>query len=304
MIRTKKQLNNEKNFRRDRMVTHKKLDEIMFDVQAARSKDLFPMWEFSENTAQTIYSPTLKKELHKAPMSYNLVPNSELILPIRDKIASVFGPKGFRTVAKSFDNRQFFVDFYINESVAYVDRKRKDGIVTKVSVTNSYDGELKQRVDSFGHRLVCENGLMAFSSELLSVGKHLKGVGVLNLSPLMEKIEKLQTNVVFFRALDARKMTMKELDEVVDAVKESKSVKYPVKMTYRFSDILKEELDVLGKKRPSAWDTYNLFNRNLNENNFPDSNLMPEERVRIDKKVLNTIFKTLNIQPNRLALKK
>ncbi|MFK7979289.1 MAG: DUF932 domain-containing protein [Saprospiraceae bacterium] len=273
----------------ENLVSHDELNDILFSAEVKETSDFFGGKEFASNLSHCVYLPQKDKVVQLCGGSYELVHNRKIILPIYDKMRSIFGERGFKTEIDSFDDRRFYVRFIVDGDIHSI--IKGDDICPTVEIRNSYDGTVKQTVGMGYNRLICENGLMAFTEDFTVSVKHSKKAGMIDLQPIYKKLENVEVKLEQFKRLSDRVVTPDELIKIIHAVKASPSIKYPRKMIEPAKLIAEKEALQL-KTDLNAWLVYNGFNNPLNH--F-ETKLLPEEISKIDSRVLRTIEKTLSL---------
>lgn len=269
------------------LVSHESLDEIIFPVEKKKSADLLLTANFASDLEYCVYLNEQNKIAQFCGNNYQLIRNENLFSPIYDKLLSVFGTNGFDTKIESFDDRRFYVEFEIKDSIFEV--AKGDELYPVIRMRNSYDGWLKQSA-SFGYnRLICTNGLTAFDESVSFSKKHHKLSGILDVNRILKQIEEIEVRVERFKKLTDRMVTPSELDTILKTIRENKSIKYPAKMLQSVRYIAEKEAAVL-QTDMSAWLVYNGLNYPLNHH---ETKLLPEEASKIDARVLSSIEKTL-----------
>ncbi|MEM6338969.1 MAG: DUF932 domain-containing protein [Pseudomonadota bacterium] len=271
------------------LVRHTSIDDIIFPVAKKASGDLLLTANFATDLEYCVHLEQQNKITQFCGNNYQLIKNEDLFLPVHDKLVSVFGSSGFDTKVESYDDRRFYVEFEVRNSIFEV--IDKDELCPVIRMRNSYDGWLKQSV-SFGYnRLICTNGLTAFDEEMSFSKKHHKLSGLLDLNKVLEQIETIEIKIERFKKLTDRVVTPQELETILKTVKESKSIKYPAKMLQSAKYIAQKEAAKL-QTEMNAWLVYNGLNYPLNHH---ETKLLPEEASKIDSKVLASIEKTLSL---------
>ena len=269
------------------LTQHEELNDILFSAEIKNTGDHFSGTEFSDDLKKCVYLPEQNKVVQFCGRSYQLVHNRELILPVYEKMKSIFGETGFKTEARSYDDKRFYVRFILEDSLHTI--LGKDTICPEVVIRNSYDGTVKQMVGIGYIRQICANGLMAFTSDVTVSLKHSKKFGVANLDPIFKKLEKMEIQLDQFKKLSNRIVTPKELEKIKEEIRSKADIKYPKKMIE--SAGLRAQIESLElNTHLSAWLIYNGFNYSLNHK---ETKLLPEEASRIDHRVLQTIKKSL-----------
>ena len=273
----------------ENLVSHDQLNDILFSAEIKETSDFFEGKEFANNLSHCVYLPQKDKVVQLCGGSYELVHNRKIILPIYDKMRSVFGESGFKTEIDSFDDRKFYVRFIVDGHIHTI--LKGDDICPTVEIRNSYDGTVKQTIGMGYNRLICENGLMAFTEDFTVSVKHSKKAGMIDLQPIYKKLENIEVKLEQFKRLSDRVVTPDELTKIIHAVKASPNIKYPRKMIEPAKLIAEKEALQL-QTDLNAWLVYNGFNNPLNH--F-ETKLLPEEISKIDSRVLRTIEKTLSL---------
>jgi len=216
--------------------------------------------------------------------SYHLVHNRELVLPIYEKMKAIFGETGFKTEARSFDDKRFYVRFTLEDRLHTI--LGKDTVCPEVVIRNSYDGTVKQMVGIGYVRQICANGLMAFTSDVTVSIKHSKKFGAINLEPIFKKLEKLEIKLDQFKKLSDRIVTPEELKKIALEIRTKPTIKYPKKMID--VAVVTAQKESYKLRTPlSAWLVYNGFNNPLNHT---ETKLLPEEATMFKKTTLNSIL--------------
>ena len=269
------------------LVNHTELDSILFPAEIKNAKDHFPNTDFSDDLSKCVYLPKLNKVVQFCGRSYHLVHNRELVLPIYEKMKAIFGETGFKTEARSFDDKRFYVRFTLEDRLHTI--LGKDTVCPEVVIRNSYDGTVKQMVGIGYVRQICANGLMAFTSDVTVSIKHSKKFGAINLEPIFKKLEKLEIKLDQFKKLSDRIVTPEELKKIALEIRTKPTIKYPKKMID--VAVVTAQKESYKLRTPlSAWLVYNGFNNPLNHT---ETKLLPEEATRIDRRVLQVIRKSL-----------
>ena len=273
----------------ENLVSHDQLNDILFSAEVKETREFFDNTNFASNLSHCVYLPKKDKVIQLCGGAYELVHNRKLVLPIYDKMVSIFGERGFKTEIDSFDDRRFYVRFIVDGDIHTI--IKGDDVCPTVEIRNSYDGTIKQTVGMGYNRLVCKNGLMAFTEDVTLSVKHSKKTGMIDLRPIYKKLENVEVKLEQFKRLSERRVTPDELTRIIHAVKTSPGIKYPKKMIEPARLIAQKE--ALELDTPvNAWLVYNGFNNPLNH--F-ETKLLPEEISKIDSRVLRTIEKTLSL---------
>jgi len=273
----------------ENLVQHDELSDILFPVEIKKATEHFPDTMFSDDLSKCVYLPNQNKIIQFCGRSYHLVHNRELVVPVYEKMKSIFGETGFKTEARSYDDKRFYVRFTIEDSLHTV--LTGDKICPEVVIRNSYDGTVKQMVGMGYVRQICANGLMAFTSDVTTSVKHSKKFGAIHLEPIFKRLENMEIKLDQFKMLSERIVTPEELTKIAAEIRTKPGIKYPKKMIDSAVLTAKKERHQLGSQL-SAWLVYNGFNYPLNHY---ATKLLPEEISRIDKRVLGVIKRTLSL---------
>lgn len=271
------------------LISHKKIEDILFPVVKIKASELFSSMTFADDLTHSVYLPDQNKVVQMCAETYQLVDNEYLIGPIYDRMKKLFGEKGFDTEVKSYDDRKFYVKFIIKNQVFEI--IKGDDICPVIEVSNSYDGSMKQRIGLGYYRMICSNGMMAFTRAFTSDQKHSTRLGKLSLDPIFKQLDKMELRLEQFNQLTNRLITPTEMGTITAKLRDSNSIKYPKKLVSIGPLIAEKEAAQLGIGL-NAWLLYNGFNNALYHS---DGKLLPEERERIDRRVLGVIEKELSL---------
>ena len=268
---------------------HKKLENIFFPVIKVTIQELYPDTQFANNLTHAIHIPEKNKTVHICPKSYHLVDNERLIAPVVDKLNQVFGPNGYQTTVKSYDDRKFYVSFTINQEIYKI--MGNDSVFPMIEVKNSYDGTIKQSASLSFYRLICRNGMMGFSHEYSLSKKHTQEDGELNLDPIFKDLKRIDTRITRFKHMTDRRVTPDELIQITETIRKSRTIEYPTKLVDQAPLIAQKEAAEL-QQPLNSWLVYNGFNNILYHSR---GKLLPERREKIDQKVLQTLESILEL---------
>ena len=271
------------------LTTHDSLTDIFFPTQTKNIKDFFSDVDFASNITHCIYLPNQNKVAQLCGSGYNLVTNETIMMPIYEKMLSIFGEMGFKTEITSFDDRRFYVRFIVDGQIYNI--LKGDDVCPVVEIRNSYDGNVKQTVGIGYQRLICKNGLMAFTEDMALSVKHSKILGTINLLPIFEKLDNINSKLERFKALSDRQVTTDEMTKILQAIRSSPTIKYPKKMIDS-ARLMAQKEEIQLDTPMNAWLLYNGFNYPLNHY---ETKLLPEEASKIDQRVLRVIERTLSL---------
>lgn len=217
--------------------------------------------------------------LHTCTDRYDLVKNEDLIEPFHKYLVSKYGKNGVDVKVRTKNDTFFYVDFILKEIKGEV--QVGDIINPVIEIGNSYNGMMKRFVKLGYHRLVCSNGMRAFSAEVSNEKKHFKQSSVESstdwekyLKVMLFKLENLlkdyDKHIERFRKLNERRLTHKELEELEVIIK--KKTSYPKKLIEETGEIIQRE-NRLGLQT-TAWLAYNAYNQ-----------LLFQEKIKLDEHI-------------------
>ena len=131
--------------------------------------------------------------------------------------------------------------------------------------------------------------MQRYPKALVANQKHSVSAGKLNLNPVLEQLEQMEIKLDRFHRLTDRRVTTREMDDIVEKIKESYTIRYPKRLIDSAPVIAQREASQL-RSDLNAWLVYNGFNNALYHS---ENRLLPHEREQIDGRVLNVIEKTL-----------
>lgn len=269
------------------------LENILFNVEQVEltpERQQFTEYNFAGQFSSVIYCPSMNKILHLAGRNYQLISNEQLIMPIHSKLVSMFGSDGFEVHCLNEDDRRFSARFILKDKVIEV--AQKDYVNLMIEVQNSYDGSLRHSLGLSYFRQVCTNGLMAWRKETALDNKHVSDY-VPSLQTIIRKLNDLDGSIQQFRKLSERRVTSKEMDEIMVKVREFKhNDSFPKKLIHEVSLKIHEEAEALSTE-PNAWLMYNGFNNVLNHH--PAVGLAMDIKERVDRNVLRLIRQELSL---------
>lgn len=269
------------------------LENILFNVEQVEltpNREQFTEYDFGGQYASVIYCPSMNKVLHLSGRNYQLITNEQLIMPIYDKLQSMFGESGFDVSCMSEDDRRFSARFVLKDKVIEV--AQKDYVNLMIEVQNSYDGSLRHSLALSYFRQVCTNGLMAWRKETALDNKHVSDY-VPNLEIIIKRLDELDISLQQFRKLTERRVSSKEMDGIMEKLREFKNNdSFPKKLLSEVSMKVHQEVEQLNSE-PNAWILYNGFNNILNHH--PSVGLAMDIKERVDRNVLRLIRQELSL---------
>ncbi|MEQ6169153.1 DUF932 domain-containing protein [Ekhidna sp. MALMAid0563] len=260
---------------------HEHLTDIFFPVEVQNSAE-FQGMKFASNISHCVVAPTLNKVLGYRTDDYRLALNEEFIMPVYERLVGIFGDN-IRTNVKSFDDRQFYVELAVESS--YFEITKDDAVCPMITLQNSYDGGIKQSYALSYYRKICSNGLHGFSEEYSVKVRHSKGNQEIDFEPLFKDLEKVETRIDVFKELTERRLLPDELDTLVSYVNQANHLKFPKSNLDTVAEIATNEAQELAVEL-NPWIAYNAFNNVLNHGK---SRLFPQDKVKIDKNILDTV---------------
>lgn len=267
------------------------LDSLFFEVEQIElngNREILSDHIFANQYSSAIYCPAMNKVLHMAGSKYQLVTNEQLIMPIYDKLNAMFGKSGFTVQCKNEDDRRFSAQFVLTDKVIQV--ADKDALNAMIEVQNSYDGSLQHSMALSYYRQVCTNGMMAWKKETQIAQRHDKGFQF-NLDKILVRLDALDVQLHEFRKLTERTVTSKEMEQIMERLKEFKNHDaFPKKIMQEVPLKVYQEAEQL-KTKPNAWLLYNGFNYFLNHDQR--IGLGMDSIERIDRNVLRVIQQEL-----------
>lgn len=267
------------------------LENLLFGVEQIQlddNREILTDYQFSSQYSSAIYCPSMNKVLHMAGSKYQLVTNEQLIMPIHDKLNSILGSTGFRVQCTNEDDRRFSAQFILTDKVIQV--ADKDALNAMIEVQNSYDGSLQHSIALSFYRQVCTNGMMAWKKDTQIAQRHDKDF-LFNLDAILTRLDALDVQLQEFRKLTERQVTSKEIEQIMDKLKEFKNHDaFPKKIIQEVPLKVYQEAEELSTT-PNAWLLYNGFNYFLNHDQR--IGLGMDSKERIDRNVLKVIQKEL-----------
>ena len=265
------------------------LQEILFPVEQLDPKKLFPKMNFGRQLSSAIYSPSLKKTLDFVGSQYKLITNESLVMPIYDKLVTIFGEHGFKTQCWNEDDRRFAIQFILHDKTIAV--AQQDLLNCMIEIQNSYDGTMRQGISLSYYRQICSNGLMGWRKGEDEKQKHFS-TDLPSLEKILKRLDNVGYQLKQFRKLQERVVTLQEVEDLKKVLKQQTAFNFPKKLIDVAIDGIGTEADLAHSQR-TAWIVYNSFNRILNHDDRVG--LAMDKIERIDKNIINTITKELHL---------
>jgi hypothetical protein len=276
--------------------TASNLDSLFFPVEIVNlyETELFNDIKFCTRYSQAIYLPFFEKVVNFAGSNYQLTTNQDFFLPIYEELTKTFGHSQITVKTLNEDDCRFSADFIIqNKELKIAD---KDCVNLMVKARNSYDGTTRASLEFLTYRQICSNGLCAWipiDGLNKDVLKHNTDISQLIMG-LGKSIHKMSLSLTKFEAFTDRMVTGKELDQVMQTIKDQKgSIGFPKKIISEVPAKIAQEMKMLDSFDMSAWQLYNGFNYFLNHDSR--INLRDSIKAQIDIQVKDTIIDVLGL---------
>jgi hypothetical protein len=134
------------------------VEDILFNVEKVSMESINGIKGGTSETSFAVVGDINgeKQILNVCSSRYNLVPNSEIFLPIVQELNA----RGieYKVNFKSIDNVKFYGEFIITDDVMSIGMD-EDKIHHKINIAHSYNGLLNYSINMGYYRLVCSNGL-------------------------------------------------------------------------------------------------------------------------------------------------
>jgi hypothetical protein len=264
------------------------MESTLFDVEITPFSEYFKTEDnHNKKYNQVVHSKALNnKILGIVGKDYTLISNREVIVPIYNTLAEMFGVDGFTCGVKQTDDVMFFYTFNIHSNTIKIGEG--DVLNVRVIVGNSYDGGVKHFTKFEYFRKVCENGLHAWTTESHIIKKH-QSQNIVSIEELTNALENLKKVATRYEALSQRTVTADEIELFVLELEAMKA--FPKKKVPLIKEILKSESSLL-KIEPNAWLLYNAANNVINHH-FGNDNLPEQVRYKLDSDVAKKLDKIL-----------
>lgn len=267
-------------------------ENILLDVEQIpldHNRQILTNFEFGGQYSSLIYSHSLNKILHFAGRSYTLVKNETLMMPVYEKLVSMFGSKGFTTQCFNEDDRRFSAQFILDEKEIKV--ANQDYLNVMIEVQNSYDGSLRHSVGISFYRQICSNGMMGWKQDSMVQKKHHDDLTP-NIDYIIRKLDDLDEQLNQFRTLTERVITHKELDDMMETIRKqpNRVGSYPKRIIDEIPERILQEAKELNTE-PTAWLLYNGFNWFLNHDERVGYAMDVKEQI--DRNILDTVQREL-----------
>lgn len=167
--------------------------ELFKKVKKVALKNVFPEFNYPSGFDHAIIDEN-NNILNFCSPKYNLVPNSEVFLPV-ENILNNMGIKYKRKI-NVIKGSKFYVDYIIKDNNT---QTKVNDVYPKISIWNSYDGALRFRKEFGYYKLVCTNGLTSPLNVFETIKKkHSKPVGFGNIDSVKDFLKTFSPSVEQF----------------------------------------------------------------------------------------------------------
>jgi len=261
---------------------------LFYPVEKVKVSEILPGYSTNKQKDYAIITKVdgKPKLLNLCSKGYQLVENETIISHARYLLEL----SGFNTqlTYTHYDNSKFFIDLTLDVKkfgFGLEIGKKKDILVPKLRLVNSYDGSIKYNASASILRLVCTNGLtmpVAISSFRKRHTKQLEGDKAVEMA--IEMIQKIieSTDIITESWDQLVDQTVVDIEDRVMEVIENTG--FPITLAENVIEKVVEEQKIFNLPRPNDWLVYNGFNFELNHN-FEDTVLKEHKREIIDRNI-------------------
>lgn len=270
-------------------------DNVFVNVEVKDLQELTGLPTISSKTKAVVSEGRI---VNVVSNSYAHLSNEAFFLKVEEKL--IEADIHYKTRSINIDNRQFAVDYILEDSNYHIDIKGKnDNIKPMIRFTNSYDSSCKT-TGSFGfYREVCSNGLHIAETEVGFSLKHKGQMAELVLPKIDELIAQFMSNEYYeikrkFEVLaespiydleDFVRITAEELD--LFSFETSEKNPEPSKKARAIIETIEREANLLGEK-PNMWLGYNAFNEYVHGQNLRNF----EVKKKLDTKIFDFLVES------------
>lgn len=284
----------------------KQLNRAMF--KSLESQDVFPTIEKKSLTELTGLETLRSKEfailsnnkiVNVVSPTYAVLRNEDYFLQVEEKLINA--DIKYKTRSINIDNRQFAVDYILEDDSIYIDTKL-DKISPMIRFTNSYDSGCKTSGYFGFYREICSNSLNIAETNVGFSVKHKGELAQFVLPQIDILIENFMNNEYYtlkrkFEVMQERTMTFEEVKEFVKVTAEhfdlfnfetSEKNDSPSRYAIEVLDTIGRESSQLGVE-PNLWIGYNAFNEyvhNGNSRNF-------DAKKKIDAQIFDFVLENI-----------
>lgn len=272
------------------MATNKKLEKLLYPVSKVPLSEILPDYNFNRQQAYAIVvdTPKGKKVVNTCSSQYHLVPNKQIIEPLLETL------EGYNIdflVTNRMDSR-FSLDVLLHD--IKMDVGKKDPIVPKLRMYNSYDGRLKYQFHMGFFRMICSNGMVVpvegFEDKNVFLKmRHTPSLGsYVEKNAIIDMIESFKEHSKEFTAplIELSKSKVGNIEERVKEV--INNTKFPTRKIEDVMDRIQVEMGELKSPVATDWLIYNGFNYQLNHNSEIKTEAAKKEKI--DQQVLSYLL--------------
>lgn len=269
----------------------KQLKELLKPVSKVDLTELLPDYKFGNQQSFGIVVQTSSgpKIVNTCSKQYELVPNEKIINPLLETLEGY--DIDFITSSR-FDAR-FSLDVLFKDIKMNVGKK--DEIIPKMRMYNSYDGRLKYQFHMGFFRMICSNGMVipaeGFEDKNVtlkmrhtpSLGSYVERTAIIDMIENFKLHSKEYTKP--FQALQSNKVGNIEerVKEVIEATR------FPSRQAEEVISRIQVEMGELKTNIATDWLVYNGLNFQLNHNT--DIKMDVSKKERVDQQVLTFLLK-------------
>ena len=264
-----------------------KQDKQLFkDVRKVKTSEILPKYSFPKGKDYVVVDE-FDNILNFCSEDYSLIENKKVFLPIEDKLKN----------NKIDFNRQVNMsesEFYVSYLLKSNKEKVLGDLYPKLTIINSYNGNVRFRYEFGWVRLVCLNGLTRPNGETkIQINKHSEELNEASLMFLIRDIltdtnaflEESKKDIERYERLNSKKVTAQLISEVTKQLSLSDKIATAATERFNFETGKSDEpftyVDLDGNVRSSRNADESLFTL-YNSINYAIFNLNPKEPM--DKK--------------------
>jgi len=260
----------------------KALEPIFMPVQKVEAKSILKGYSFNSDNSHMIVvkTPIGMKVVNSCSEDYTIVSNKEILLPFVDEL---LGKYNLGVTVNKRKDAQFYIDFNLPDKQFKV--LKKDDLIPRMRIQNSYNGRVKYCIELGFCRLVCTNGMTVpegFHSRVKMM--HTPGAGEgLALAKSMTMLAEFIKNApaIMEPYMQLSNKPVKDIEGRVQEILEN--TKFPKRQAEEVLDRINFEINTL-KLPATDWLIYNGFNYQLNHNEA--INTVEHKKDKIDESVL------------------
>ena len=261
----------------------KKMAPIFMPVTKVKADTLLSGYLFNSDNDHFIQveTPKGKRMVNNCSEDYTVISNREIMVPFVDELLKTY--TGMDVQVKQRKDAQFYVDFHLPGKQFKV--VKKDDIIPRMRIQNSYNGRVKYAIELGFLRLVCTNGMTVpagFHGKIKMM--HTPGAGEgLALKKSMEMLDTFIKSAPEIMApyLKLSEQPVSNIEERIAEIIEN--TKFPKRQAEEVLARVNHEMALL-KQPATDWLIYNGFNYQLNHNEA--INTMEHKKDKIDESIL------------------